>query len=294
MQRAGISFLPYVSSHGTGTPLGDPIETGALRKAIAQGPLGHGPTQQVFTLGAVKSLTGHLEGTAGLAGLMLCTLQLQQRSNPPLRYRNLNPYVGESLAGWGGHRLPIQASPAVEPDQAMPCAGTSSFSMSGVNAHAIISAPVPADARRSVVNHWRRDDLFSAAVILQEHPFLTRAAPQVQLVVYCCHVLALTVVACDLLLLTYNANEAHDTCKSYLQVVLSMGVSYMGCRVQAVAYNVYRVSHCAVRHTISRRCAYTATCMTVLSPNCCLLTMSCCMLVLCCPITFGLSMCISA
>ncbi|KAL0047289.1 hypothetical protein WJX82_000056 [Trebouxia sp. C0006] len=91
MQRAGVSFLPYVSSHGTGTPLGDPIETGALRKAIASPMADTG--SQVFTLGAVKSLTGHLEGTAGLAGLMLCMLQLQQCSNPPLRYRNLNPYV---------------------------------------------------------------------------------------------------------------------------------------------------------------------------------------------------------
>lgn len=188
MQRAGISFLPYVSSHGTGTPLGDPIETGALRKAVAQGPLTRAAPHQVFTLGAVKSLTGHLEGTAGLAGLMLCTLQLQQQSSPPLRYRNLNPYVGESLAGWGvGHRLPIQASPAVAPDQAMPCAGTSSFSMSGVNAHAIISAPATVEARACVGNAWRRDELFSAAVIMQGHPFLTRAAPQVHLMVYCCH-----------------------------------------------------------------------------------------------------------
>ena len=180
MQRADISFLPYVSSHGTGTPLGDPIETGALRKAVAQ-PLGGSPTPQVFTVGAVKSLTGHLEGTAGLAGLMLCTLQLQQRSDPPLRYRNLNPYVGESLSGWEvGHRLPIQASPSVVPNQAVPCAGTSSFSMSGVNAHAIISAPAPSDARRSVTSVWRRDTLFSTAVIIPGHPCLTRAAPQVQ------------------------------------------------------------------------------------------------------------------
>lgn len=182
MQRADISFLPYVSSHGTGTPLGDPIETGALRKAVAQ-PLGGSPTPHVFTVGAIKSLTGHLEGTAGLAGLMLCMLQLQQRSDPPLRYRNLNPYVGESLSGWGlVHRLPIQASPSVVPDQAMPCAGTSSFSMSGVNAHAIISAPAPSDARRSVTSAWRRDTLFSAAVIIPGYPFLTRAAPQVQLI----------------------------------------------------------------------------------------------------------------
>ncbi len=87
MHRAGVSFLPYVSSHGTGTPLGDPIETGALRKAIAFPMANTG--SRVFTLGAVKSLTGHLEGTAGLAGLMLCMLQLQQRSNPPLRCLSL-------------------------------------------------------------------------------------------------------------------------------------------------------------------------------------------------------------
>lgn len=178
MQRAGIAFLPYVSSHGTGTPLGDPIETGALRKAIAS-PLADADNR-VFTVGAVKSLTGHLEGTAGLAGLMLCTLQLQQQSDPPLRYWNLNPYVGQSLSGWGmGHRLPIQAGPAVLPDQAMPCAGTSSFSMSGVNAHAIISAPAPPEDRRRVPSAWRRDDLFAAAVIMQGHPFLTNTVPQV-------------------------------------------------------------------------------------------------------------------
>ena len=58
MQRAGIDFLPYVSSHGTGTPLGDPIETGALRKAVAA-PTAH-TVDQVFTVGAVKSLTGML------------------------------------------------------------------------------------------------------------------------------------------------------------------------------------------------------------------------------------------
>lgn len=91
MQRAGVSFLPYVSSHGTGTPLGDPIETGALRKAIASPMADTG--SQVFTLGAVKSLTGHLEGTAGLAGLMLCMLQLQQRTDPPLRYQTWACYL---------------------------------------------------------------------------------------------------------------------------------------------------------------------------------------------------------
>ena len=74
---------------------GDPIETGALRKVISAP--GAETADQVFTVGAVKSLTGHLEGTAGLAGLMLCMLRLAHQAEPPLRYRNMNPYVQVSL-----------------------------------------------------------------------------------------------------------------------------------------------------------------------------------------------------
>jgi len=86
MVDAGISVLGYVASHGTGTPLGDPIETGALRKAVApaSAPGGNGAS---FTVGAVKALTGHLEGTAGLAGLLLCHVQLNQQFAHALRYR---------------------------------------------------------------------------------------------------------------------------------------------------------------------------------------------------------------
>lgn len=157
---------------------GDPIETGALRKAIAAA--GSATTDEVFSVGAVKSLTGHLEGTAGLAGLMLCMLRLEQRAEPPLRYRNLNPYVGASLAGWQvAHRLPIQAGPACVSHRGVVCAGTSSFSMSGVNAHAIVSQPEATDARRSVASQWRRDKLFSAALMMEGHPMLTKSIHQV-------------------------------------------------------------------------------------------------------------------
>lgn len=157
---------------------GDPIETGALRKAITSP--GASPTDKVFSVGAVKSLTGHLEGTAGLAGLMLCMLRLDQHAEPPLRYRNLNPYVEASLAGWHvAHRLPIQAGPAVSAHQNVTCAGTSSFSMSGVNAHAIVSQPGVVDAGRQVASEWRRDRLFAATLILEGHPMLTRAVKEV-------------------------------------------------------------------------------------------------------------------
>lgn len=96
MQEAGISFLNYVASHGTGTPLGDPIETGALRKSVA--PSGSGAAGLgLFTIGAMKTLTGHLEGTAGLAGLVLCHVQLSKRFAHALRYRCASCRLRSSL-----------------------------------------------------------------------------------------------------------------------------------------------------------------------------------------------------
>lgn len=90
MAVAGIRNLGYVASHGTGTPLGDPIETGALRKAVSIPP----SETASFTVGASKTLTGHLEGTAGLAGLTLCRIQLTYQFAHPLRYRCvLNAFV---------------------------------------------------------------------------------------------------------------------------------------------------------------------------------------------------------
>lgn len=57
--------LPQVALHGTGTPLGDPIETGALGQALsARGA----PFQPAVAIAAVKSCYGHTEGAAGLTG----------------------------------------------------------------------------------------------------------------------------------------------------------------------------------------------------------------------------------
>jgi acyl transferase domain-containing protein len=82
-----------------GTPLGDPIESSALRKAVVTTGADL-PPDFVFSVGAIKALTGHMEGSAGLAGLVQAVLAGQQSAVFPLRYRSLNPYVGNSLEGW--------------------------------------------------------------------------------------------------------------------------------------------------------------------------------------------------
>ncbi len=54
-----------VALHGTGTPLGDPIETGALGQAL---PARGQAAKSVVSIAAVKSCYGHTEGTAGITG----------------------------------------------------------------------------------------------------------------------------------------------------------------------------------------------------------------------------------
>ena len=101
----------FVSLHGTGTPLGDPIETGALQKSsIMLSTAGSNSIRTRFTVGGIKALVGHLEGTAGLAGVTLAVMNLQQSLAPALRYRSINPFVAASLTVGGATaaRLPIQ------------------------------------------------------------------------------------------------------------------------------------------------------------------------------------------
>ena len=173
MREAGAATLEYVASHGTGTPLGDPIETGALRKAVA--PATSVPTGASFTAGAIKTLTGHLEGTAGLAGLLLAQTALSQQVVQGLRYRSINPYVANSFAGWAvPHRLPIQTAPSSAAN-----AGTSSFGMSGVNAHAVITAVAELGGTVACVlpaATWQRSLRCFVDVLVPLHPLLWAAS----------------------------------------------------------------------------------------------------------------------
>lgn len=146
-----------VAVHGTGTPLGDPIEVGALAAALG-GAGGKNGASRMLSLASVKSCYGHTEGTAGITGLLLAAGAAQQQLLPPIvNLRSMNPYVGAALSGFGGSNgsgssvaLPRQAAPSSSSSSgASPVAGTSSFGMSGVNAHVLLSpaagAPAPSE-----------------------------------------------------------------------------------------------------------------------------------------------------
>lgn len=80
-RTAGIdpATIDYVEAHGTGTPTGDPVELTALSRVY-----GHRrPAGAPCLVGSVKPNTGHLEGGAGVVGLIKAALALQHRMIPP-------------------------------------------------------------------------------------------------------------------------------------------------------------------------------------------------------------------
>jgi myxalamid-type polyketide synthase MxaE and MxaD len=139
LSDAGVSpeEIGYVEAHGTGTALGDPIEVEAL--AAALGP--RRSADHICALGSAKANIGHLEGAAGVAGLIKVVLSLQNQSIPPLpHFRSLNPHITLD-----GSPFVIPTAPHPWPEGQRPrYAGLSSFGWSGTNAHLIIgAAPLP-------------------------------------------------------------------------------------------------------------------------------------------------------
>ena len=149
-----IESLGYLEAHGTGTPLGDPVEIRGMKEAFAHGPgQRSGQTQPSCVVGAVKTNIGHLEAAAGIAGLLKAALSLKQKTIPPsLNFSRLNPHI--TLAG-----SPLRLAKGIEawdlaPGQNVRRAGVSSFGSGGANAHVILEehVPPPAEARRLVVS----------------------------------------------------------------------------------------------------------------------------------------------
>ncbi|HEU5072662.1 MAG TPA: acyltransferase domain-containing protein, partial [Polyangiaceae bacterium] len=131
LQRAGVDAgsIGLVETHGTGTALGDPMEVEALSEVLGAAHRGR------CALGAVKSNVGHLEGAAGIAGLIKAVLALKYETIPPnLHFERLNPHI--TFEGTPFF-VPTTATPWPRGDAAR-CAGVSSFGWSGTNAHVVL------------------------------------------------------------------------------------------------------------------------------------------------------------
>ena len=130
---AGIDPLQvsYLEAHGTGTPLGDPIEIRAAAAALCQGRAPEAP----LLVGSAKTNFAHLEAAAGITGLLKVVLALQHQEIPPhLHFENPNPHIS-----WKELPLHIPTTNTKwEGINGERIAGVSSFGFSGTNAHIIL------------------------------------------------------------------------------------------------------------------------------------------------------------
>ncbi|ATQ70967.1 MULTISPECIES: type I polyketide synthase [Methylosinus] len=141
--RAGapLDRVVYIETHGTGTAVGDPIEAGAIGRAIGQKRAG---ARAPLAIGSVKTNIGHLEATAGLAGVAKALLAIRHREVPPNLHADApNPSIPFDELGLEVLREPLPL-PADEPFYI----GVNSFGWGGTNAHVILAPPPRSEARK--------------------------------------------------------------------------------------------------------------------------------------------------
>jgi acyl transferase domain-containing protein len=148
LANAGLApeMISYVETHGTGTPLGDPIELGALASVFAPGRAQSHP----LLVGGVKSTIGHTEAAAGAAGVAKCIIAFARGQIPAnLHFQRATPHVD-----WDGGRLAVvdKTTPLPRGADGQARFGVSSFGISGTNAHVILEAP---DAAKAPEEHAR-------------------------------------------------------------------------------------------------------------------------------------------
>ncbi len=155
--------ITCIETHGTGTPLGDPIEIAGLEQALMSGKP---EALRPCAIGSVKSNIGHLESGAAVAGIIKVLLQMRFRTLvPSLNAENPNPKIDFSksrfkvqttLSPWTAeNRTTGESIPLV--------AGVSSFGAGGSNSHVIIGEPPAAKDERKVSDNGEPELVFLSA-----------------------------------------------------------------------------------------------------------------------------------
>ncbi|TMR28827.1 acyltransferase domain-containing protein [Nonomuraea zeae] len=143
-RQAGVapSTVDYIEAHGTGTRLGDPLEAGALSAVFGARRAPGDPC----LIGSVKSNIGHLEGAAGIAGVIKAVLALHRGEIPPSVLTTLNPAIP-----WESSGLRVVTERSSWPERDHPRrAGVSSFGYGGTVAHIVLEqAPPSQDTPRA-------------------------------------------------------------------------------------------------------------------------------------------------
>jgi len=147
LQEAKItpSAVQYIEAHGTGTPVGDPIEASAIGAVMSRGRR----AGDRCLIGSVKTNIGHLEAASGIAGLIKTALALKYRQIPPsLHFRAANPLIPLDELQL---RVVTELQPWPPCDRAV--AGVNSFGFGGSNAFVILEEPPAIEAQPRYMDH---------------------------------------------------------------------------------------------------------------------------------------------
>jgi enediyne polyketide synthase len=131
----GIETVPFFEGHGTGTPVGDANELGALTAARAEAD----PGAPAAAIGSAKAMIGHTKAAAGVAGLIKAVMAVDARLLPPT-IGCQDPH--ELLTGPGAG---LRALRTAEPwPRDMPLrAGVTAMGFGGINTHVVIDKEAP-------------------------------------------------------------------------------------------------------------------------------------------------------
>ncbi|EAW13520.1 putative polyketide synthase [Aspergillus clavatus NRRL 1] len=147
-KRAGLDVTKpedrcqYFEAHGTGTPAGDPQEAQAISSAFF-GERQRAVDEDPLYVGSIKTIIGHTEGTAGIAGLIKASQAIQHGLLPPnMLFNDLSPRVAPFYSDLQ-LVTKLQAWPELKSNQPRRVS-VNSFGFGGTNAHIIVESYIPA------------------------------------------------------------------------------------------------------------------------------------------------------
>lgn len=154
-QSVGIApdEISYIEAHGTGTVVGDPIETRAIGESLGRQRRPDSP----LPIGSIKSNVGHLEAAAGVAGVAKALEIIKHRQIPAtIGITELNPRID-----FVGLNLRVVTATDTLEQEGRVVIGVNSFGFGGSNAHVILTSPneIPAvcPSTFSDADHGRSD-----------------------------------------------------------------------------------------------------------------------------------------
>ncbi|CAL8093609.1 unnamed protein product [Orchesella dallaii] len=147
LKDAGVepNDVSFIETHGTGTPVGDPLEVAAITKVYSKG------RTDPLVIGSVKTNIGHTESVSGITGIIKTVLCLKNEAIPPhLNFETLNPEINlEAIPA----EIPLTTKPWPRTMEKPRIAGVSSFGISGTDGHVIVQE-APTDHLQLSKNSW--------------------------------------------------------------------------------------------------------------------------------------------